>query len=254
MGNVYASADWHGCGKLAKIAMDFLQPDDKLYFLGDAIDRGPDGIAILKMLFNDPRVVFLKGNHEYMMEEFCRSCKSINDYHQKWEFDGLWGGNGGEKTFTDFISLTRKERKWYLDKIKNLPKEACYLNKNGKTIIMNHSGYMPNPYRKHDETLYFWDRDHFYDRWQSHSSVFRVHGHTPVQYLKFYYGYRGESKILTKEDMLEKKEFFSEQECTIKPNIIHYCDDHKIDIDMCTIFSKRIALLNLDTFDEIYID
>ena len=39
-----------------------------------------------------------------------------------------------------------------------------------------------------------------------------------------------------------------------KPNIIRYCDGHKFDIDMCTVVSGRIALLDLDTFEEIYID
>ena len=55
MGKVYASSDWHGCLAPAQKVLDFLQPDDKLYFLGDAIDRGDHGYQIMTKLLNDPR-------------------------------------------------------------------------------------------------------------------------------------------------------------------------------------------------------
>ena len=40
----------------------------------------------------------------------------------------------------------------------------------------------------------------------------------------------------------------------IKPEIIRYCSGHKFDVDMCTIASDRISLLDLDTFEVIYFD
>ena len=39
-----------------------------------------------------------------------------------------------------------------------------------------------------------------------------------------------------------------------KPEVIRYCDGHKFDIDMCTIASERIALIDLDTFEIKYFD
>lgn len=258
---VYATADWHGCGKLARKVFDFLQPNDRLYFLGDAIDRGPDGMYILDKLLNDPRIIFTKGNHEDMMEEICKDCKSEDDYYWNWDYDGIWKGNGGTSTFCNFINNTQEKREWYTNKIKNLPKEACYINHRGQAIIMNHAGYLKNKFNsnwdlKREGDPYFWDRTHFNDAWdksEEKEDVFLVHGHTPVQYLKFYYGYNGKPAT-TAEDLNAKKEFFDSEECTYKPTIIRYCDGHKFDIDMCTVHSKRIALLDLDTFEEIYID
>ena len=43
MRKVYASSDWHGCGYQANKILNYLQPEDKLYFLGDATDRGLQG-------------------------------------------------------------------------------------------------------------------------------------------------------------------------------------------------------------------
>ena len=261
MGNVYISSDWHGCGKLARKVFDFLQSNDKLYFLGDAIDRGPHGMYILDKLLNDPRVVFIKGNHEDMMEKLCDGCKNEDDYYWNWDHNGIWEANGGTSTFCNFINNTQEKREWYINKIKNLPKEACYINHRGQIIIMNHAGYLKNKFNsnwdsKREGDPYFWDRTHFNDAWdksEEKEDVFLVHGHTPVQYLKFHYGYNGKPAT-TAEDFNAKREFFYSKECTHKPTIIRYCDGHKFDIDMCTVYSKRIALLNLDTFEEIYID
>ena len=69
MGKVYASSDWHGNGELAIKVLNYLQPDDKLYFLGDAIDRGPHGYQIMTQLLEDKRVIYMLGNHEQMMLE-----------------------------------------------------------------------------------------------------------------------------------------------------------------------------------------
>ena len=81
--------------------------------------------------------------------------------------------------------------------------------------------------------------------------MYLVHGHTPVQYLKFDYGYNGQEP-LSKEDLKFKRTW--DLNAIYKPEVIRYCDGHKFDIDMCTIVSGRIALLDLDTFEVIYFD
>ena len=63
----YTSSDWHGCYWVWKQIKNILQPDDKLYFLGDACDRSDDGWQIIKELLNDPRIIYLKGNHEDLL-------------------------------------------------------------------------------------------------------------------------------------------------------------------------------------------
>ena len=83
-------------------------------------------------------------------------------------------------------------------------------------------------------------------------NTYLVHGHTPVQYLKFKYGYKTMEPI-TKEERLHKHDWWKDKENT-NPKIIRYCNGHKFCVDLCTIVSNRIGLLDLDTFEEIYFD
>ena len=67
----YVMSDIHGqyeafMRMLKKI--DF-KDEDTLYLLGDAIDRGNDGIKILKTVMKMPNVKMFLGNHELLMME-----------------------------------------------------------------------------------------------------------------------------------------------------------------------------------------
>ena len=66
---VYVTSDLHGY-PLEKF-LDFLNKagfgeEDYLYILGDVIDRGPDGIKILKWMMSQHNVQLILGNHEAM--------------------------------------------------------------------------------------------------------------------------------------------------------------------------------------------
>ena len=76
MNKVYAAADWHGCLAPAKKLMDYLDKNDKLYYIGDSIDRGEDGIKLLNLLTKDKRVIYLRGNHEQMMLDALRDARN----------------------------------------------------------------------------------------------------------------------------------------------------------------------------------
>ena len=41
-----------------------------LILLGDVIDRGPDGIALLLEIMEIPNAIMLLGNHKYMMLQY----------------------------------------------------------------------------------------------------------------------------------------------------------------------------------------
>ena len=47
--------------------------EDELYVLGDAIDRGPDGIKILKSIMKMDNATMFLGNHELLMMEALRN-------------------------------------------------------------------------------------------------------------------------------------------------------------------------------------
>ena len=75
---IYVTSDLHGY-PLKKIK-DMLNrvgfsDDDFLFVLGDVIDRGEDGIKILKWMMSQSNMELIMGNHEAMM----LSCEFLFD-------------------------------------------------------------------------------------------------------------------------------------------------------------------------------
>ena len=251
-GRYLATADWHGCGKVGFEVLDSLGPNDKLFYLGDCIDRGSNGVELFDALWEDPRVIMLRGNHEDMMR------RAIPDLLEGRETDDveLWlYYNGGIKTWNKLCSKSEQEIKKYCQRIDMMSNELSYISPKGHFVIMEHAGHTPfaPDLRKHDP---LWDRTHFGDKWVQSDEAkhcYLVHGHTPVQYLKFMYGYV-DQPTLTEQDLKDKLAWCTGGEISSKPEVIRYCDNHKFDIDMCTIASNRIAVLNLDTFETEYFD
>lgn len=68
--STYVCSDLHGEYPAYQAIINQLKEKDKLYVLGDVIDRGPDGIKILQDIMRRKekgQVEFLIGNHELMM-------------------------------------------------------------------------------------------------------------------------------------------------------------------------------------------
>lgn len=255
MGQVYASSDWHGSAEPAKKLLSYLKDDDILYYLGDAIDRGDDGIELLNLLIKDPRVIFLRGNHEEFMQKSI--LEKLDDINLITTTFYLWVcNNGGNKTWSDIELLNKEELLKYVMQIKHMPLSAEYESPKGHKVILEHAGFTPGVSDKFHDPL--WDRDHFYEKWSKDAkfkNTYVIHGHTPVQYLQFHYGYIDQLP-LTKEEKCLQHTWMTDSPINAKwyPEIIRYCDGHKFDIDMCTAASGRVALLNLDTFETIYFD
>lgn len=263
-GRVYCSSDWHGCWDIAKKVLNYLQPEDILYFLGDSTDRGPDGIKILQALMYRSNTFYIMGNHDEMLRKALPYIKAEamddNEYYGD-KYD-LWYLNGGRITGEDLLlNYSPKQMLDFIHFLDNTYTELRYKSPKGHTVIMEHAGYTPFgiPYRSHDP---LWDRGHFNDNWNNGyereglnpDTTYLIHGHTPVQYLKYEYGYK-DQPLETKEENKEAYNWrYGDESLCPKPTIIRYCDNHKFDVDMCTVVSKRIALLDLDTFEEIYFD
>lgn len=86
-----------------------LSDGDELYGIGDAIDRGKDGIRVLRDIMQRPNVHMLLGNHEWMAIETILA----GDERSKGEMLKLWIRNGGTITYFDLMTLDTGE----LDKI-----------------------------------------------------------------------------------------------------------------------------------------
>jgi serine/threonine protein phosphatase 1 len=78
-GDLYVIGDLHGCLAPLQRLLEHLEPDlhqDRLLFVGDYIDRGPDSRGVvdyilgLKARYPAENIICLKGNHEVMFLDF----------------------------------------------------------------------------------------------------------------------------------------------------------------------------------------
>lgn len=235
---VYATTDWHGYINIYSKIKAFLQPDDIVYFLGDANDRGPDGYALIKLIYNDPQFKYIKGNHEQMFVDVARSWKNsgLTD-EQCYKFNTsayrMIKNNGGVRTFDDW----RKDgapMEWP-EKLDLLPLYDVYENKDGIKIFLSHAGctlFQEQSVNDGTITLFddlLWGREHIYDerdeQWPANYKI--VHGHTPVELLKERLGIWESPKTAP----------------------YWYADDYKCCLDQRTFESGHACLMDLDTFE-----
>jgi len=226
---VYACSDLHGMLHFYKAIKDMLQPEDVVYFLGDAGDRGPHPWECIKTILDDPQFIYLKGNHEDML------VKAMGrGYGSAF---ALLRSNGGKKTFEEAM----EEPDWqnWKGRLAGLPDKATYVNTQGETVYLSHAGFTPQTDHQGQmrwvwtEDL-IWDRDHFLDPWPE-DEIFQkaiiVHGHTPIPYLL--------------EDI--------DPACRmgeIEHGALWYAGGKKCCIDCGAVFTGYCVLLNLDTWDE----
>jgi serine/threonine protein phosphatase 1 len=149
--------------------------NDNLYILGDVIDRGPDGIAILQKIMNIPNIHMLLGNHEYMMLGALNhpydNCSSAKDNMDTWKI------NGYEPTINAFMKLTEYEREEIFNYLQNVPLniDIEVNNQNFKLVhaapIEAYDKFVPPFYRWSDKTPWgesvasfaVWEREAIYD-------------------------------------------------------------------------------------------
>jgi serine/threonine protein phosphatase 1 len=104
-GKDYVVGDLHGCYDLLErllIAVDFDKTHDRLFSVGDMIDRGPDSLRCLQLLA-EPWFFAVQGNHELMMLNFflpyllTGSIAGLNDSNETGFLD--YGGDWVEAYF-----------------------------------------------------------------------------------------------------------------------------------------------------------
>ena len=183
----YVMSDLHGCyglyeKMLAKIRFGAA---DKLYFLGDAADRGPDGIRIIQDFMGRGNVLPLLGNHEDMFRDAVRTENAppsfFDRYSARRSFRNWTENNGGDITWQAYRALPENERRAIARWLEDLP---LYheVHAGGKDFLLVHAGvgsYVPEKELSvcvlHD---FIWgrmdySRVYYQDR-------FLVTGHTPT--------------------------------------------------------------------------
>ena len=230
MNKHYCCTDLHSMGKLWDQIKNYCDKTDTIYFLGDAADRGDEGLRVMRELLQDKRVIFIKGNHEDILT------KVAEGYYDS----SVWKINGGNITLRDYKHLPEISKHWYLRKISNMPDYVTYTNIRGQNIILSHAGVNPwdmyEASNKREESPWQWNRTHFYRDWSSDSkwdNTYVIHGHTPVQYL-----------ISALNDVNRFKD--SSQQYIWNEEILNYADGHKFDLDLGSFQIGKIALFDLD--------
>lgn len=141
----YVLSDIHGdsAAFAAILAMTGLGAEDRLYILGDVIDRGPDGIELLRRVREMPNATMLLGNHEYMMIDALRH--PDDDWAQL-----NWWKNGCDETFRRFYDLDPQAREDLLRWLESLPVQL-EAEAAGRRFVLVHAVpvelYEPGPWK-----------------------------------------------------------------------------------------------------------
>lgn len=235
MKNIYACSDLHGNYTLWTYIKNYLKKEDTLIFLGDAIDRGPDGLKILYEIKDRPNTIYLCGNHEDMMKKVIDKIKnSIITEKTYYMYDSdfmLWMQNGGKITLNQIMKMNKEKLLSLSSYLSTLKTNYYFANSKNQQIVLSHAGGDPSTIQKPEfRKDNIWNRSHIDQPWPlnpKYANTILVHGHTPVQHL------------LHDWDICY-------------PEIFTYCDGHKIDIDLGSYVSKAAALLDLNTLKAIY--
>lgn len=199
---IYVSSDWHGY-PLDKIK-DLLQkanfgPEDFLFVLGDVIDRGKNGIELLKFLMYSSNAELILGNHEAMLLSNSWLFDEITDISlcafnsKKIDLLQVWKSNGAEPTISGLSKESPEAREDILEYLRDCPIYDS-VSVNGKDFFLVHAGL--GNYRQdkrideYTEDELLWTRPYLTTHYSSDFTV--ILGHTPT----VYYGDKYKGKIL----------------------------------------------------------
>lgn len=129
---IYVTSDIHGdyvhfAQMMEKIG---LSSEDRLYVLGDAVDKGKENLQVLRHIYCSENICLIKGNHEYLCERYLTGTVSGD----------IWDACGGRNTREEVDSLTIEERMKLRDYLRGLPiyKE---IKAGEKEYFLTHSGF-----------------------------------------------------------------------------------------------------------------
>lgn len=196
----YVIGDIHGClDELAWLREALpLEASDRVIFLGDYVDRGPDSKAVVSYLIEwqskgEQELIFLKGNHEDM---FLSYLGFPGKYGDMFLFNGggatlaSYGASWGNSPTEEILSLIPRSHLDFLKGLKTyyLMEPACATA--DRPFLCVHAGIRPlKPLRKQSEEDLLWIRDEFI--LNRHDLPYTVlFGHTPQGEVLFHLPYK----------------------------------------------------------------
>ncbi len=233
----YCISDLHGHWDKYRAMLELIsfKSTDTLYVLGDVIDRGPDGVRILRDMMGRANVIPLLGNHELtavvclplLMEEISDQSLDALDETQIAALSE-WIVNGGEPTLRALSALSMEEREDLLDYLRDMDVYA-EVKAGGRNYLLVHAGldrFVPGkPLEDYDLQDFLFTRPDFGSACDFGRTL--IFGHTPTRLLWEEAGQEARDEIFRSGGM--------------------------IDIDCGCGFGGKLGCLCLETLEEFYV-
>lgn len=229
---VYVMSDLHGNydGFMSILEQIHFSDEDELYIDGDVVDRGRDGIKILKHMMMCPNIYPIIGNHEYALIQVLnfvaqeitedtiakmdeRTIQNILEYQNI----------GGQVTLDEFHKLPKEEQQDIVDYLEEF---TAYeeITVNGKSFIIIHAGFINfSPEKKLED-------------YELYELIFKA-----PDYEKVYF----ENKYLVTGHLPTRAIYGA------KPDEIYIANNH-IAIDCASGYGGRVGCIRLDDFKTFY--
>ncbi|MEA4804645.1 metallophosphoesterase [Acetobacterium wieringae] len=239
--STYVISDIHGNYKKYKRLLEMIDFKDKdtLYVLGDVIDRGPEGIKVLKDMMSQPNVIPILGNHEFMAKislPFLMT-EIIDETLDQMKYPDMlmcldWLENGGTTTIKEFRDLSREEKNDVLD---YLGEFSLYhvVTINDKEFVLVHAGFDGfTPQRELDDydlsELIFEKPDYGVKYFEN---SYLVTGHTPTRLINRLMNELNDNEIC--DDIYERNKHIA--------------------IDCGCVYGGKLGCICLDTMEKYYV-
>jgi serine/threonine protein phosphatase 1 len=168
-----AVGDVHGCHSALTALLREVRPvaEDRIIFLGNYIDRGPDSRGVIETLLklqSRCKIVFLRGNHELMMLDARESVLKAD----------VWQSCGGFETLISYAAEYRKDWEAAIPEAHWAFFEQTVRSFETPNQIFVHGSLDPDlDLKEQPDWVVFWE---YFDRVRPHKSGKRiVCGHTP---------------------------------------------------------------------------
>ena len=227
----YVISDLHGeYERLDQLLteIEFSEKDD-LYIIGDVVDRGQEGIRILREVMQHSNMHMLLGNHELMMIRYFADDVTEKEKRR-------WNRNRNFYTLAGLDQLPEDEREKLFTFLNGLPDHAAF-TVNGKKYVLVHGYWADNTFDR------VWNRPTLETPPAFGTDVTMIIGHTPV--CEYVCPGNDEDQYVYSRKLTEAGDHF---------RILHTASF--IDIDCCVGYgmsAARLACLRLDDGKEFYV-
>lgn len=179
----YVLSDIHGEGSRFWKMLECIgfSNGDVMYILGDVIDRGTDGVELLRYILDKPNMQLLLGNHEQM-------CLDALSSHATFLEELRWSRNGNADTLRAIQAMQAEDRKMLLSRLTELP-DHMDITVGERRFHLVHGFPGESTYSR------IWDRPDYYTPTPYPDRTVIV-GHTPVVVYATYEPIRNHMRIL----------------------------------------------------------